>query len=130
MNQVLPLLQDAPQEFDLREFWRSRGGPVGAGLSRGLPAVPGGLAVKTGIALAGGFLGWEMGTLNLKNTDWVSLGSQVAAATGGYLAAQGILGAAGLMAGGPVALGVSIAAALATGTLVDLARNKKLESPL
>lgn len=92
--------------------------------------IPGGPLLKTGIWILGGFVGWEIGTGSIGSTDWLSLLSQTAVSALVYRGVQLLMKNPALFRGGPVATLAAIASAIATGILLDVVRNRKLEDPL
>jgi len=114
------------------KFW---GGVVGSLViaslaTRVATGLPGAAFLRTAVAMSGGFLGWEIGSLNIANADWLSIGSQIAAATAAYLAVQRIMGVTGFMGGGWQATAAAIGAAVLTGIILDKVRKKSLDPPL
>ncbi len=103
-----------------KTFWKGLAGDLTFALVAGsiASAIPGGALLRSFVAISGGFIGWEVGTGNLANTDWVNVLGQVVAA--------------GLMQTGLAMLGVptlvatiaTIAAAIGTGILIDHIRGK------
>ena len=68
-------------------------------------AIPGGAFVKTLFAIGGAAIGWQAGSGNLKNTDWLQLGVTTVGATIGAIAGGvllSFLGPFGPMIGGMV----------------------------
>jgi len=82
-------------------------------------AIPGGAFVKTLFAIGGAAVGWQAGSGNLDNTDWVKLGATTVGSTIGALAGGvllSFLGPFGMMIGG-------IAGHLVASWLTDKIRN-------
>jgi hypothetical protein len=68
-------------------------------------AIPGGAFIKTLFAIGGAAIGWQAGSGNLKNTDWVKLGATTVGSTIGAIAGGvllSFLGPFGAMIGGMV----------------------------
>jgi len=89
------------------------------------PAIPGGIFVQTFAKVAAGFVGFELGSGNIKNTDWLSIGAQAAVSTAVYLGAMAALGPMGIAFAPVIATVLSIGAALATAYLLDKLRGPK-----
>ena len=89
------------------------------------PAIPGGIFVRTLATVAAGFVGFELGSGNIKNTDWLSIGIQSFVATGAYLGTAAIIGAIGLPFAPLIATAASIGAALGAAFLLEKWRGKK-----
>jgi hypothetical protein len=98
------------------------GSLAGSVVATGLAgALPGGLFAKAVIGMAGGFVGWEIGSLNFLQTDWRRLLAKSAVAGVAYFGAQSLLGAHGLF-GSSVAFVASIGAAVMAEKIVDRLR--------
>ena len=89
------------------------------------PAIPGGIFVQTLATVAAGFVGFELGSGNIKNTDWLSIGIQSVVATGAYLGTMALVGAIGLPFAPLIATAASIGAALGAAFLLEKWRGKK-----
>jgi hypothetical protein len=105
-----------------RQFWGGFAGDVIATtLTMGVAAaLPGPAFVKALLPVAAGFIGWEIGSGNLKNTDWASLSVQIGAVAAVQMALTAALVAvpgAGLIA----AVG-GAAAGIAAGMLFEKLR--------
>ena len=88
-------------------FWGGTAGSFAGSLAGTAIAscIPGGAFVKTLMAIGGAAVGWQAGSGNLKNTDWVQLGVTTVGATIGALAGGvllSFLGPFGAMIGGIV----------------------------
>ncbi len=89
------------------------------------PAIPGGVFVQTLATVAAGFVGFELGSGNIKNSDWLSIGIQSVVATGTYLGASALVAAIGLPFAPLIATVASIGAALGAAYLLEKWRGKK-----
>ncbi len=92
------------------------------------PALPVAPLLRSFFVMFGGFLGWEIGSGNLKNTDWAGILAQAGAAT---LVKQGLMTmmATGGLSLGPVAVtALSIGSAMAVAILLEKFRDRGPES--
>ncbi len=85
-------------------FWGGTAGSfVGSyGASLIASALPGGAFVKTLFAVGGAAIGWQVGSGQLGNTDWVKLGAGTLGATVGMLIGTALGGPIGAFIGGIV----------------------------
>mgnify|MGYP001548284662 CR=1 FL=1 len=81
------------------------------------PMLPVGLFIRTLLNVSAGFIGWEIGTSNLENTDWLSIALQATAATAAMLVLPGSLGFLTTSI-------LAVTAALASAALLKIVRNK------
>lgn len=91
--------KDAVAPLKTPEFW---GGTAGSfGLSMLASAViPGGAWIKTAAAIGGAAVGWQIGSGNLRHTDWAELGFSSAGSTIGVILGTAIGGPIGAFLGG------------------------------
>ena len=103
-----------------KTFWKGLAGDLTFALVAGsiASAMPGGALLRSFVAISGGFIGWEVGTGNFANTDWVNILGQVVAA-GVVQTGLAMLGVPAL-----VTTIATIAAAIGTGILIDHIRGK------
>ena len=94
-------------------------------ITRLAPAIPGGIFVQTLATVAAGFVGFELGSGNIRNTDWLSIGIQSVVATGAYLGTAALIGAIGLPFAPIIATVASIGAALGAAYLLEKWRGAK-----
>jgi hypothetical protein len=90
------------------------------------PSIPGGIFVQTLATVGAGFVGYELGSGNIKNTDWLSIGLQTLAATITHLALASLL--VGVPFAGLIAAVASIGAALGVAYLIKKMREKSFSS--
>lgn len=85
-----------------RHFWGGTAGSfVGSMAGSALAsAIPGGIFAKTALSIGGAALGWQVGSGNLKNTDFIGLGVTTLGSTAGYLLGMAIGGPIGAFLGG------------------------------
>ena len=84
------------------------------------PMLPVGLFLRTLLNVSAGFIGWEIGTSNLKDTDWLSIALQATAATTAMLVLPASLGFL-------TTTFLAVTAALAAAALLKVVRKKKDE---
>ena len=84
------------------------------------PMLPVGLFLRTLINVSAGFIGWEIGSFNLKNTDWLSIALQATAATTAMLVLPASLGFVATTI-------LAVTAALASAALLKVVRKKRDE---
>ncbi len=85
-------------------------------------AMPGGPFLQTLLPVAGGFLGWQIGTGQLGNTDWVGLGAQIGAAAVTQYAVIAMMGG---MPGSRIVAGLASAVTgITMGILMDSIRDR------
>ncbi len=91
--------KDAVAPLKTPEFW---GGTAGSfGLSMLASAIiPGGGFLKTLAAIGGAAVGWQIGSGNLRHTDWAELGASTLGSTLGTLLGSAIGGPIGAFLGG------------------------------
>lgn len=82
-----------------------------------LPVAP---AIRETMMVAGGFIGWELGSGHIADTDWLKVSAEVTVATGLRL---GLI-AAGLSPAGLPILLISMEGSVLAGRLVDHLRDK------
>lgn len=90
------------------------------------PAIPGGALVQTFATVGAGFVGYELGSGNIKNTDWLSIGLQTLAATLTHVGLSTLL--VGVPFAGLIAAVASIGAALGVAYLISKMREKSFTS--
>lgn len=114
------------EELTNRDFLMGLGTDfLAVGLTRmAVTALPLPPVARIAAITTAGFLGWEVGSGNLKEADWAKLGVEIAASTALQVGLPVLAAAAGL-ALGPIALtGLTIAGTLAAGALFDHFRDK------
>jgi hypothetical protein len=84
------------------KFWGGTAGSFVGGLAGSAlaSALPGGVFVKTALSIGGAAAGWQVGSGNLNQTDWLGLGVTTLGATAGYLAGMAAFGPIGGIIGG------------------------------
>ncbi len=109
------------QDLADRELLGGLGGNLAAIAILGqlVPLLPIAPAFRETVTIAGGFLGWELGSGNLKNTDWLVVGTEIGVASGLRIA----LLAAGLSPGGIPMLLLTMEGATLAGHLVKRIRD-------
>lgn len=137
MIAAVALYQEATDERDLEAKRLANrtvlGGLAGdflmvAGARALVPMLPIPPVMKTALVISAGFLGWEVGSGNLAETDWVGLGAQIATAT--LLQTTLTAGAAAIgLSLGPVGLtALTIAGTIGVGMLVDKLRGPEADA--
>ncbi len=81
------------------EFWGGTAGSFGVSMLASA-LIPGGAFVKTLAAIAGAGIGWQLGSGNLMQTDWMELGVTSLGATIGSLIGTALGGPVGAFIGG------------------------------
>lgn len=85
-----------------KHFWGGTAGSfVGSMAASALAsAIPGGVFAKTALSIGGAALGWQVGSGNLANTDFIGLGVTTLGSAAGYMLGMAIGGPIGAFLGG------------------------------
>ena len=104
------------------EFWGGLAGDLAFSMavSAIAPAIPGGALIQTFVKVAAGFVGYEVGSGNVSNADWFSIGMQTLAATVTQIGLSTLL--VGVPFAGLIAGVASIGAALGVAYLISKLR--------
>lgn len=93
-------------------------------MNKVVPMLPLPAVFKTALVIGSGFVGWEIGSGNLGETDWTNLLAQVATATTIQVGLQAAAAAMGISIGGLPILLASMAGAIGVGILLDEMRGE------
>ena len=85
-----------------KHFWGGTIGSFGGSMLGSViaSAIPGGVFAKTALSIGGAALGWQFGSGNLANTDFIGLGVTTLGSTAGYMLGMAVGGPIGAFLGG------------------------------